>query len=266
MANYELTWHEWYTGDIAKKLRNELWPMKEMLIRNGIAKLVIRKWLREAIGKTNVIEIVDEKDIKQIEKNWYEERGFDVAENDKNKQEEILIKYGMDENLLDSYCKNEYFSFKWAEDIWSQSLRQQFLEKKEMFDYSKIVYVSADEKEKHLMSEVYFAVKNGEYNLEEATTKYPEKLKGTSKSVKIKIGDMKPVMKYHIIGAQVGKITAPFKSESRLIIVRVEEYISNALNKEIEEKIIKDSLNEFISFGVDKILDDWSTHSDDSVE
>jgi hypothetical protein len=266
MANYELTWHEWYTEEIAKTLRDELWPIREMLIRNGIAKLVIRKWLREAVGTSHVIEIVNEKEIKEIENNWYQERGINVGEGDRNKKEDILMKYSMNEFLINSYCKNEYFSLKWAEDKWSQSLRQQFLEKKEMFDYSRVVYVTADEKEKHLMSEVYFAVKNGEYNLEDAIVKYPEKLKGTSKSVKIRIGDMKPAMRYHIIGAQIGKITAPFKSESKLVVVKVEEYISNALNKEIEEEIIKDNLNEFITFGVNKILNEWSTQGDDSVE
>ena len=61
---------------------------------------------------------------------------------------------------------------------------------------------------------------------------------------------MKPALKWAAQNAKIGSPCKPLKIEDRLVIVQVDEIITSKLDTALEDKLLRDILDEFISHGV----------------
>ena len=256
MANYGLVWYEWFDSAKEELLIQELGQITGLMRRGGFIKLVARKWLREQIANNEVDRKCRNEDIEKIRSRWAKEKSKSRQEKFSEKDwENLYEKNDMNEENLTKYCKQEILSLRWATKQWSNSIQQLYLEKKEQFDYGVVKYISAPVEKKRLMSEIYFAIKNGEYNINKACKLYSKDVKGTAeKAMTIKIGDMKPAMKYHVTSAKLNRITSPFESENRIIILEVLKYNRSALTNDVMEELIKQNFDEFLGYGVEQII------------
>ena len=64
---------------------------------------------------------------------------------------------------------------------------------------------------------------------------------------------MKPILRRTAENAKIGIPCKPLKIEDKLIIMQVDDIETSKLDSELEERLLKDILNEFIVHGVDEI-------------
>ena len=135
-----ILWHEWFDEDKENEFRRETQQRWGLLLRNGIATTVFKKWLREKIVIDQELEINESKR-KEIVSKWLKAREIQEHEFDKDKIE-ILERYKLTPDQFDRYCENELKATEWARKKWETSTPQLYLEYKDRFDMIKIRIIS----------------------------------------------------------------------------------------------------------------------------
>ena len=176
MKNLALTWHEWFTLEKQEIAKKDFSSIKNLLRRNSLLTIAARKWIREQIGEEIRLSEEDKPKVEQIKSTWIKSKvNMDI---EKNKMEEIcqrLEENYLNEELLQQYSENELKAIKWAEQTWGEYLPQIYLENKEKYD-SAIKSLSVPLEEQGLQ-EIYFAVKEGEIDIEDTPAKYGKSVK-----------------------------------------------------------------------------------------
>ena len=237
------------------------------LRRNKLLTISVRKWIREQIAQD--IESRKEYDdiILQNLNKWFMENSkgrlnFNESTNDEKKN--LLELNYMDEYLLEEYAENEAKAIIWARKKWEDQVPQIYLEDKEKFNSATINTVSVPTDEKGIAFEIYYGLKEKEYSIDQTNELFGEKVKCTKGGgLSIKLDEAKEVMRKYIKSSKVGEITKPFRVDDRIVILEVLEYKEQELNKEIENKIIKDLLEKFIAVGIEQISDYLCTYNED---
>ena len=105
-----------------------------------------------------------------------------------------------------------------------------------------------------MITEIYFGIKNREYEIEETPNIFGKKVKATSeKGLSLSLDQVKPEMKYHIEIAKTNKPTSPFLIDDKYAIIEVLEY-HQKLDEELRERIIKEQFDKFIFYGVEELM------------
>ena len=112
MNSIGLAWHEWFDEEKKDRLMKDFNSIQNLLRRNKLLKITLRKWIREEIAYFNVEAHPNEKKITAIKDEWYREnlikkQNDESEEISKEMKVEILDSLNMNEKLLDDYCINE---------------------------------------------------------------------------------------------------------------------------------------------------------------
>ena len=255
MSNVTLSWHEWFSESILNELDKDFERLLPLLRRNKLLKLTVRKWIREQISKNAINIDIQPRRIEEFENQWILSN-LEDGYNEKTSREKIfsLQLQGFNEELLRSYAVNELRSIDWARNEWGHLIPQIYLERKDSFDKVKIRSLSIDYKYKGIATEVYYALKGEEYGFAEAALKFRNLIiNAQDKGIWMTISEMKPALKWAVQNAKVGVPSKPLKIENRLVIIQVDEIIASKLDTELEERLLRDILNDFISHGVEEI-------------
>ena len=256
MSTAALLWRDWFSEQLKDQAANQFASSSDLLRRNGILELVVRKWIREAIASNMILN--DEVKIEINSRvNEYKTNLMNKKDNENNDDiEEILEMKYLNEELLTGYITNEVQSFKWAKEQWIELVPQLYLNEKDKYEKVKVSIITVGTKENKLLNEIYHAINNLEYTLEEAFDIYKHRVKGTTNGPnQLKLNEIKPQLKEVIMSCKINKISRPFKIEGRMAMIMVKEIEESGLTKEIEEDIIEKQLKEFIDYGVDKVCE-----------
>ena len=261
MSTAALLWRDWFTERIQANATNEFSRITCFLRRNGILELVIRKWIREEIAacmpKTDEIEKTIEKRRHDYEQELI---GKKKETDNKNIEDLLAIKY-LNKELLLQYLTNEVHSFAWAREQWKEMVPQLYLNDKDKYDIVKVSIITVGGKENKLLNEIYHAINNNEYTLEEAFKIYKERVKGTSNGpTKMKLNEIKPQLKQVIKESKINRISRPFKIDGRMAMIKVMEVEESGLTEMIENDIIEKQLSEFLDYGVVKVCEYLTTN------
>ena len=254
MSTAGLLWREWFTEKIKADAVSEFSSVLGLLRRNGILKLIARKWIREQISRG---ESKNEDDIKEIniQESEFKENAKKKS-SDNSDLDSILESKYLTNSLLREYITNEVLSIKWANRNWSELVPQLYLNNKDKYDVVKVSIITVGEKENKLLNEIYHAVNNNEYTFNDSFRIYKNKVKGTSKGPNIlKLNEVKPQLRDVIKSCKLNKISKPFKIEGKMAMIMVHEVEECGLTSEIEKDIIEKQLNEFLDYGVNKLCE-----------
>ena len=249
-------WHEWFNKEREADFRKATENIWELLLRNGIATTVFKKWLREQVCSETTLEETKNTDRIDIINKWVSERNIskDDFEKDKN---EILSQYKIREKSFDIYCDNELKAIQWAKDKWEGSTPQLYLEYKDRFDMIKLKILSVEEKEKGIILEVYQQLKEKEVDFSEIAGSFPvikyssDKQEGSW----YKMSEMKKEISYRAERLKMNTVCRPFKLDNRYIIIELIDRKGTKLNDEIKEELEIMQFNKFLNYGVAQLLD-----------
>ena len=116
-------WYEWFDKEREADFRRATENIWELLLRNGIATTVFKKWLREQVCSEINLNKENDSDRLNIISKWANERNIPVEQFEREKKE-ILNGYKITESNFDIYCDNELKAFQWAKDKWEGSTPQ----------------------------------------------------------------------------------------------------------------------------------------------
>ena len=166
-------WYEWFDKEREADFRRATENIWELLLRNGIATTVFKKWLREQVCSEINLNKENDSDRLNIISKWANERNIPVEQFEREKKE-ILNGYKITESNFDIYCDNELKAFQWAKDKWEGSTPQLYLEYKDRFDMIKLKILSVEEKAKGIILEAYQQLKEKEVEFSKIAEVFPE--------------------------------------------------------------------------------------------
>ena len=258
-----ILWHEWFDEKREREFRLETEQIWELLLRNGIATTVFKKWLREKIVIGEDLEIDNEKRNEVIAK-WLREREIPKHQFEKDRIE-ILEKYRLTPENFDRYCENELKAAEWARKRWETSTPQLYLEYKDRFDMIKIRIISVDKQKKGIILEAYQALKEKEIEF----AKLDKELPGLKYSTNIegnwfRIRDMKKEISYRAERMKKNTVCKPFELDEKYIIIELLDQKGSKLEDEIKEQLEIMQLGKFLDYGVNRLLELAFTEKKDS--
>ena len=227
MNSIGLAWHEWFDEEKKDRLIKDFNSIQNLLRRNKLLKITLRKWIREEIAYFNIEAEPNEKIITAIKDDWYHDNLIKKQQDEseeisKETKEKILNSLNMNDQLLDEYCINEYKSLDWATKQWRNMIPQIYLEQKERFDKVRLRSLSCDVSLAGFSEELYYALKDDNETFEGLAKKYKGMVVSTKNTgVEIAIKDMNKQMAYNC--SKPGKPTRPFRVENSLAIIEVME-------------------------------------------
>ena len=118
-------WHEWFNDKRKNDFTRDTQSIWDLLLRNGIATTVFKKWLREQVCNEAEVDEITEKKKNEIINKWLTVRRIDENKFIKDR-DEILKNYKITGNNFDIYCENELKAIQWAKDKWNESTPQLF--------------------------------------------------------------------------------------------------------------------------------------------
>lgn len=258
MKSIGLAWVEWFNDEKKHRIREVLLPILPFMRRNKLLTLFIRKWIREELGIGVVITEKEDSYVIESLNKWFKEssKGRTDYTNSNNKdKKEIINKFYTNESLLEEYANNEVKALMWAKSRWEDQIPQIYLEEKERYNTAVINTASVSYEDKGIAMEMYYALKEGEYSIEESGEVFGNKVKCTKGGIFVRLDETKIMMRNFIKRGTIGEITKPFRVEDRIVILEVLEYNESELNEEISNKIVKELLERFISVGIEEISD-----------
>lgn len=253
--SHSIVWFEWFTDQRQQLFEKDTKKIWGLALRNGIAPTIFRKWLREEICKDITDQSFDIEEIRLIEQRWANQKKI-TTEKFSEKRELILEKCRISEENFNQYCVNELKAIKWAEEKWSSSVEQIYLETKDNYDEIKLQMITIPLSEKGLTLEVYQQLKEQEINFIEvgkisSMITYQSQPEGTwykktnlNKEICQKVNQMKHK-----------GLSAPFRVSNSYTIARLCESRGSELTADIRKQIINEQMNSFIDYGVEKLLD-----------
>ena len=259
MKTLSLVWLEWFDEEEREEANKMFGTMKNLLVRNKLLSIVVRKWLRERLGKNIQLDESTKETLSTKMLDWIREANGKNERLDINKaedQDKIIETNYSDRDQIRKYAENELKAMIWAEAQWGDLVPQIFLDEKEKYNAAIIKTVSVSFEDKEMANEIYCGVNEGEYDIEEADKIFAKKVKCTKGGgVYVRMNEVKPQMRAYINQSTVGKISNPIRVENRIAIIEVKEYQEKKLDKSVEEQIIKETLDKFLEYGVGEICD-----------
>ena len=250
-----ILWYEWFNDTKREEFQQTTEKIWSLLLRNGIASTVFKKWLREAICREEILGEEKSDDIKEVIEKWINERGISKELFEKDKTE-ILSQFKIKNSDFEIYCENELKAIKWANKQWESSTPQLYLEYKDKFDRVKLKILSVEIKAKGIILEAYQQLKEKEVDF----SKISQRLPGIKYSTEMegnwfKASDVKKEIRYRVERLTPGNICKPFKVDERYIIVELVDRKGTKLTEEIKRQLELMQLNKFLEYGVSQLLD-----------
>lgn len=253
--SHSIIWFEWFTEQRQQLFEQDTKKIWGLALRNSIAPTIFRKWLREEISNGITDQPFDIKEIQLIENRWANQKKITTEKFSKNR-ELILDRCRMSTENFDQYCLNELKAIKWAEEKWSGSVEQIYLETKDNYDEVKLQMITIPLSEKGLTLEIYQQLKEEEIHFLEvgelsSMITYQSQPEGTW----YKKTNLKKEICHKISKMKEKSLSVPFRVSNNYTIAKLCESRGSELTGDIRKQIINEQMSGFIDYGVEKLLD-----------
>ena len=252
-----MIWIDWFTPNHASEVKHCFNNSLESLRRSQLPLRVLKAWLREAIAKDIETWPEEEKEIKEIEEQWWKSKRKAPSENDNEERINYLERIHLTEELLRKELRIELACQKWAKETWVSSLPQIFLDTKDKFDEVTFNMMRLPSEDKNLANELYHRLKAGEEKFEKIAMAYghgPERLPGGALN-KLMLNIPQPQLTERLKRMNPGELSLPFIVAEWVLIVEMKSTKPATLDADIEKILIDKALDRFLRFGVTRIAD-----------